>query len=101
MQFDTVWNWLRQAVVIAAAVVLLTLAVKLALNDKVAAGTLVAGLFVVVVLVYLLPQLESFKAFGVEAKLRERLSEAEDIVRKLRQSTLASAKLTYMMLGWG
>ena len=31
-----------------------------------------------------LPQMESFKAFGVEAKWRARLPEAEDILDKLR-----------------
>jgi len=101
MQLPTFWNWLRQAAVIGAAIVLLFVAAGMALNDKVAGGTLVATLFIAVVLIHILPQLESFKAFGVEAKLRQRLNEADELLRKLRQSTLASAKLTYMTIGWG
>jgi hypothetical protein len=68
------------------------------LIDHVAAGSLVAGLFVIVVLFHYLPQMESFKAYGVEAKWREKISEADEILKKLRQSTLASAKLTYLIL---
>jgi hypothetical protein len=45
--------------------------------------------------------MESFKAYGIEAKWRARLNEAEDLLQKLRQSALASARLTYHTLGWG
>jgi hypothetical protein len=83
------------------AAVLLLIAVVLALLDKVAAGSLVAALFVIVSLFHFLPQMESFKAFGVEAKWRARLREAEDILDKLRRSAIASAELAYFMLGWG
>jgi hypothetical protein len=83
------------------AAVLLFIAVVLALLDKVAAGSLVAALFVVLSLFHFLPQMESFKAFGIEAKWRARLREAEDILDKLRRSAMASAELGYFMLGWG
>lgn len=83
------------------AAVLLFIAVVLALFDRVAAGSLVAALFVVLSLFHFLPQMESFKAFGVEAKWRARLREAEDILEKLRRSAVASAELAYFMLGWG
>src|SRR5262245_7101203 len=84
-----------------AAAVLLLIAVVLALLDRVAAGALVAALFVILSLFHFLPQMESFKAFGVEAKWRARLREAEDILDKLRRSAIASAELAYFMLGWG
>src|SRR5262249_50070035 len=61
----------------------------------------IAGLFIVVVLFHYLPQMESFKAYGVEAKWRQKLNEADEILKKLRRSTLASARLTYHTLGWG
>jgi hypothetical protein len=83
------------------AAILLIIAVVLALIDRVAAGSLVATLFVVLALFHFLPQMESFKAFGIEAKWRERLREAEDILDKLRRSTIASAEFGYFMLGWG
>ena len=56
-----------------------SIAVGLALIDHVAAGSLVAGLFVIVALFHYLPQMESFKAYGVEAKWREKISEADEI----------------------
>jgi hypothetical protein len=67
-----IWDKVVGQPLISAAVVLLLIAVWLALTDRVAAGSLVAALFVVVALFHLLPQMESFKAFGVEAKWRER-----------------------------
>jgi hypothetical protein len=84
-----------------SAAVLLVIAVVLALIDRVAAGSLVAALFVVLALFHFLPQMESFKAFGIEAKWRARLREAEEILDKLRKSAMASAELGYFMLSWG
>jgi hypothetical protein len=80
---------------------LLVIAVILALLDKVAAGSLLAALFVVVALFDFLPQLESFAAFGIKAKWRKQLDEAEAILEKLKHSTKASAHLGYYLLGWG
>jgi hypothetical protein len=104
----TILKWLKEGWPIifkyglgCVAAVLLGTAVVLALLDRVAAATLVAGLFVVVALFNYLPDMESFKAFGIEAKLRAKLTEAEDILRKLRRSAEAMAQLTYHTLGWG
>jgi hypothetical protein len=97
----SIWSFSVEHTLIGVATILLVIAVTLALKDRVAAGSLVASLFVVVALFHFLPQMESFKAFGVEAKWRERLKEADEILRKLRQSTLASAQYTYQMLAWG
>lgn len=97
----SIWTWIKTVFLLGIAASLLSLSVWLALLDRVPAATLMAGLFIVVVLFHYLPQMESFKAYGVEAKWRARLNEADEILRKLRQSTLASAKLTYMTLGWG
>ena len=83
------------------AAILLIMAVILALLDRIAAGSLVAALFVVVALFHFLPQLESFAAFGIKAKWRKQLDEAEAILEKLKQSTKASAQLGYYLLGWG
>jgi|SRR6516225_3070047 len=81
--------------------VLLIIAVILALFDRVAAGSLVAALFVVVALFEFLPQMESFAAFGIKAQWRKKLDEAEEILEKLKQSTKTSAQLGYYLLGWG
>src|SRR5215831_8704890 len=81
--------------------VLLIIAVILALFDRVAAGSLVAALFVVVALFEFLPQMESFAAFGIKARWRKQLDEAEEILEKLKQSARATAQLGYFLLGWG
>src|ERR1700738_592395 len=101
IDLSTCWSKLSKYAVLAGAALLLVLAIVLALLDRVAAATLIAGLFVVLVLFHYLPQMESFKAYGIEAKWRAKLNEADDILRKLGRSTLASARLTYHMLGWG
>jgi hypothetical protein len=84
-----------------SSAILLFIAVGLALMDRVAAGSLVAALFVVLALFHFLPQMESFKAFGVEAKWRARLREADEILDKLRRSAMASAQFCYFMAGSG
>jgi hypothetical protein len=84
-----------------SAAVLLVIAVMLALIDRIAAGSLVAALFVVLALFHFLPQMESFKAFGIEAKWRARLRQAEEILDKLRRSAMATAEVGYFMLGSG
>jgi hypothetical protein len=93
--------WLKAHLLKITAGALLVIAVILALFDRVAAGSLVAALFVVVALFDFLPQMESFAAFGIKAQWRKKLDEAEDILEKLKQSTKASALLGYYLLGWG
>lgn len=59
-----------------------------------------AGMFVTLVLFQYLPQMESFKAYGIEAKMRAKLSEAEEILNKLRAAAKVSGRLTYHTLAW-
>jgi hypothetical protein len=92
---------LKPHVLTLTATILLIIAVILALLDRIAAGSLVAALFVVVALFHFLPQLESFAAFGIKAQWRKQLDEADAILAKLKQSTIASAQLGYYLLGWG
>jgi hypothetical protein len=93
--------WLKAHLFKITAGVLLVIAVILALFDKVAAGSLVAALFVVVALFDFLPQMESFAAFGIKAKWRKQLDEAEELLDKMKESARASAQLGYYLLGWG
>jgi hypothetical protein len=48
------------------------------------AGAL-AGLFVVSTLLFYLPQLETLSAFGIEARLRNTLDRAEEIIDRLKK----------------
>jgi hypothetical protein len=59
---------LKPHVLTLTATILLIIAVILALLDRIAAGSLVAALFVVVALFHFLPQLESFATRRVLAR---------------------------------
>jgi hypothetical protein len=93
--------WLKAHLFKVTAGILLVIAVILALLDRVAAGSLVAALFVVVALFDFLPQMESFAAFGIKAKWRKQLDEAEELLEKMKELARASAQLGYYLLGWG
>lgn len=92
---------LKWAISLVAATICFALAICLTLLDRIPAATLMAALFVVLVLFHYLPQMESFKAFSVEAKMRARLSEAEDILAKIKEAAKVSAILAYHTIGWG
>ena len=64
-------GWATNALIGAAGICLIT-SIALAIADRVAAGTLTAGLFVVCVLFLYLPQMKSFKAFGIAVEWLER-----------------------------
>jgi hypothetical protein len=95
------WQWLIRSLFVLGALLCFVLTISLTMTEHVPAATLMAGLFVVLVLFHFLPQMESFKAYGVEAKWRERINEADEIVRKLKLASNVFAKLTYHTIGWG
>ena len=99
-RFATAWTWFTTHALFLVAPIPLFLGLYLAAMDKVAAGTLAAGIFVVLILLHHLPQMELLKAWGIEAKMRARLNEAEEIMKTLRQAVIASATLTYHSLSW-
>jgi hypothetical protein len=68
----------------AGAILCFGLTIVLTIADRVPAATLMAGLFIVMVLLNYLPHMESFKAFSVESKMRAKLSDAEDILARLK-----------------
>ena len=51
-----------------------------------------------------LPQMVSFKAFGIEATLtqvQEKLDRAEEIIERLKSLAAADAKVAYSLIAWG
>jgi hypothetical protein len=85
-----------------AAAASFALAIFLLLWRSDSAGAAVAsGLFLVSALLIFLPDIEVLKAFGIEAKLRAKLSEADEILQKLRRLGAVNAKMAYQQLGWG
>ncbi|TXN38978.1 hypothetical protein FV232_00945 [Methylobacterium sp. WL30] len=84
MNFDAYRkNWLLLAAGASASVTL-----GLAIADKTASATVVAGFTIALIFVHNLPLLESLKGWGVEAKLRERaveekLGRAEEMLARM------------------
>jgi hypothetical protein len=83
-----------------AAALCLALAVYFCFQDKLKAAALLGGLFLLCVLLAYFPQLESVKAFTVEAKLRKSIDRAEEIMERIKQLSIVNAKLSYTILAW-
>jgi hypothetical protein len=79
----------------------LLLAVYQAMNNSLKSAGVLAAVFFVSTMIVFIPQLEVLKAFGVEAKLREKLNEADVIIAKLNRLSALSAKVSYTMMAWG
>jgi glycerol-3-phosphate acyltransferase PlsY len=69
-------------------------------NEKGSAVTL-GTLFLVGALIVFLPQVEFIKTLGVEAKLRQTVTEAVATLENLKRLSQISAKATYMQMAWG
>jgi hypothetical protein len=96
-----IWNWIVASLFVLGSVFCFAMAVWLTLADKIAGATLMASMFVVLMLMHYLPQMEYFKAYGIEAKMRQKLNEADEILAKLKAASVVSGKLAYHVFGWG
>jgi hypothetical protein len=86
--------------VAALAMFALLCAVYQAMNNKLGSATVLGTIFLVGSLIVFIPQLEVLKAWGVEARLRQSLDRAEEIIGRLRQLSVISAKATYTAMTW-
>ena len=93
--------WLRKNALAVASIVPFGAAIYLAIIDRTASATLIAGLFVVSVVLHYFPELEVLKAFSIEAHLKKRINEAEQLLEQIQNSALVSAQNTYLYLSWG
>lgn len=85
----------------AFAIFSLICAVYQAMNERLSSAGVLAGIFFVCTMIVFIPRLEVLKAWGVEARLRESLSEANAIIERLNRLSAISAKVSYMTLAWG
>ena len=76
----------------------IVLAIVFAWQDKLTAATLLSALFLVCVVLAYFPQLDSIKAFAVDVRLRRSLDRAEEILARLKDLSVISAKTSYMTL---
>jgi hypothetical protein len=84
----------------AMAMFALLCAIYEAMNQRISSAGLLGGLSLVAVLLFYLPQLEVIKAFGVEAKMRATLNEAQEIIARMKNLAEANAEATYGLIAW-
>ena len=82
------------------AVFTLIAAAYQAFNNALKSATALGALCALAVTLLYLPQLEVFKAFGIEARLRHTLDRAEEIIGRLRELATINAKVTYLTMAW-
>jgi hypothetical protein len=85
----------------AMAIVSVILALYEGFNQRVTSAMFLGGLFVACTLMVFLPKLEVFKAFGVEAKLQQTVTEAVATLASLRRLAEISATASYLTIAWG
>jgi hypothetical protein len=79
----------------------LILAVYHASNNRLQAAMLLGVGFVLCGMFVFISQIKAFKVWQIEVQLRERLNEADEILGKLRQLSITSAKAIYLNVGKG
>jgi hypothetical protein len=84
----------------AFAIFSIICAVFQAMNDRLGSAGVLAALFVACTMIVFLPQLEVFKAFGIEARLAKTLDRAEEILGRLRTLSEISARVSYLTMAW-
>ncbi|HEU5019676.1 MAG TPA: hypothetical protein VFT69_17090 [Pseudolabrys sp.] len=72
----------------------------LAWNDKSSAATVMGAVTIALLGFYFLPFIDSIEAFGLKAKLRAQIDEAESLLSGLRRTALVSSKILYAQLAW-
>lgn len=101
MWIKAAWKWLVASLFVLGSLFCFVMAVSLTLADRMPGATLMASMFVVLMLMHYLPQMEYFKAYGIEAKMRAKLNEADEILAKLKAAAIVSGKIAYHVFGWG
>jgi hypothetical protein len=83
------------------AIVSIILALYEGFNQRVTSAAFLGGLFLACTFMVFLPKLEVFKAFGVEAKLRQTVTEAVATLASLKRLAEISARASYLTIAWG
>ncbi len=85
----------------AMAIVSVILALYEGFNQRVTSAAFLGALFVACTFILFLPKLEVFKAFGVEAKLQQTVTEAVATLASLKRLAEISARASYLTIAWG
>jgi len=76
-------------------------AVYQAFNDQKASAVTLGTIFLVGALIVFLPQVEFIKTLGVEARLRQTVTEAVATLASVRRLAEISARASYLTIAWG
>ncbi|MDF1635529.1 hypothetical protein [Mycoplana sp. MJR14] len=82
------------------ALVAVGVAIHLALNDKSASASVMAALAAGFAALYFLPLIDSLEVFGLKAKLRERIDDADRLLSTIRKNAIVSAEITAAQVSW-
>jgi hypothetical protein len=85
----------------AMAIVSVILALYEGFNQRLPSAAFLGTLFVACTFMVFLPKLEVFKAFGVEAKLQQTVTEAMATLASLKRLAEISARASYLTIAWG
>jgi hypothetical protein len=88
-------------VVAAFAMFSFACSVYQAMNERNTSAGILAAIAVAGTLLVFFPRLELFKAFGIEARLVQTLDRADEVLEKLKNLSLISARATYMNMAFG
>lgn len=72
----------------------------LAMEDKASSATVTAAVGFGFAMLYFLPLVESFEAFGLSAKLRTQVNQAETLLNNIRNTAAVSSKFLVEQIAW-
>lgn len=90
----------RKCALGAGAIICFAVTLWLALNDKSSSATITGLMTLGFVALLYLPLIDSFEAFGLKAKLRQSVNEADELVNALRAATATAAGVSYFQLAY-
>ena len=91
-------RFIARTILFISAISLLTLGAFLAYNNNTGSATSAFGFGILVLFFAFIHEFQKFKGFGIEAELREKIREADDTIKKLRDIALPLAAINLKML---
>ena len=89
---------IARTILFISAISLLTLGAFLAYKNNTGSATSAFGFGILVLFFAFIHEFQKFKGFGIEAELREKIREADDTIKKLRDIALPLAAINLRML---
>ncbi|MCD2181260.1 hypothetical protein [Rhizobium sp. GN54] len=96
----TAVRWIQLILFNVIAVIFLALSFLLLFEDRAAAATVAASVAVGLLVICYIPILDSFEIFGLKAKLRLQVSEADRALEALRNYATVSSKILSDQFKW-